>query len=100
MISKGHTRLSKFCIILGLSFHIVRSQFVEHVMYLKEKAFELRNENFKMAATQARNLIIKENNLDLSAENVNISMIYDGTWCSSGWTASRVVVTTIAEMTA
>ena len=56
MISKGHTRLSKF---LGLSFHIVKSQFVEHVMYLKEKAFELRNENFKMAATQARNLIIK-----------------------------------------
>ena len=97
MISKGHTRLSKF---LGLSFHIVKSQFVEHVMYLKEKAFELRNENFKMAATQARNLIIKENNLDLSAENVNISMIFDGTWCSSGWTASRVVVTTIAETTA
>ena len=97
MIGKGRNGLSKFCSILGLSFPIAKSQFVEHVKYLEEKAFELRDENLKMAATRARNLIIKENNLDPSIENVDISTSFDGTWCSRGWTVSRGVVTAIAE---
>ena len=97
MIGKGRNGLSKFCSILGLSFPIAKSQFVEHVKYLEEKAFELRVENLKMAATRARNSIIKENNLDPSIENVDIPMSFDGTWCSRGWTVSRGVVTAIAE---
>ena len=64
MIGKGHTGLSQFCSILGLLSPIVKSQFVQHVKYLKKKAFELRDKNLKMAATQAHNLIIKDNNLD------------------------------------
>ena len=79
---------------------IVKFKFVEHVKYLEEKAFELRNENFKMAATRARNLIIKENNLDPSFENVDIPTIFDGTWCSRGRTVNRAFVTAIAEKTA
>ena len=78
MIGKGHIGLSKFCIILGLSSPIVKSQFVEHISYLEQKAFELRDKNFKMAATRARNLIVRENNLDPSVENVKIPTSFDG----------------------
>ena len=53
-----------------------------------------------MAVTRARDLIIKEKYLDPSVENVDISMSFDGTWWSHGWTASRAVVTAIAEKTA
>ena len=97
MIGKRRNGLSKFCSTLGLSFPIAKSQFVKHVKYLEEKTFELRDENLKMAATRARNLIIKENNLDPSIENVDIPTSFDGTWCSRGWTVSRGVVTAIAE---
>ena len=45
-------------------------------------------------------MIIKENNLDPSVENANIPTSFDGTWCSRGWTASRVVVTAMAQKTA
>ena len=53
-----------------------------------------------MTAMRARNLIIKENNLDPSVENVDVPTSFDGTWCSHGLTASRGVVTGIAEKTA
>ena len=79
IISKEHTGLSKFCSILGLSSPIVKSQFVKHVKYLEEKVFESRDENLKIAATRARNLIIKENNLDPSVEIVDIPTSFDGT---------------------
>ena len=42
-------------------------------------------------------MIIKENNLDPSVENVDIPTSFDGTWCSCGWTARRGVFTAIAE---
>ena len=99
MIGKGHTALLKFCSILGLSSPIVKSQFVTHVKDLEEKAFDLREENLKMAATRARNLVIKENNFDPNIENVDIATSFDGTWCSRGWTASRGVVSAVAEKT-
>ena len=45
MIFKGHTGLSKFCSIMGLLSPIVKSQFVKHIKYFEDKAFELRDEN-------------------------------------------------------
>ena len=68
-----------FCSVFGLSSTIVKIQFVEHVKYLEEEVFELRDEHYKMTATRAHNLIIKENNLDLSVENVDIPTSFDGT---------------------
>ena len=53
-----------------------------------------------MAATRARNLIIKESNLDPLFENVDIPTIFDGTWCSCGWAVNSAFVTAIAEKTA
>ena len=53
-----------------------------------------------MAATRARSLIIKENNLDPSVKNFDIPTNFGGIWCSREWTASRGVVTAIAEKTA
>ena len=55
---------------------------------------------FKTGATRACNLIIKENDLDLSVEIVDIPTSFDGIWCSRGWTASRGVVTATGEKTA
>ena len=45
-------------------------------------------------------MVIKENNLDLSVENVDIPKSFDGTWCLCGWSAIREVVTAIGEKTA
>ena len=53
-----------------------------------------------MTATRARNLIIKENNLDLLVENVDIPTSFDGTWYLHKWNSSRGVVIAIAEKTA
>ena len=53
-----------------------------------------------MTATRAHNLIIKENNLDLSVENVDIPTSFDGTQCLHRWNASRAFVIAIAEKTA
>ena len=92
--------LLKFCSALGLSSPIVKTQFVEHVKHLEEEAFELRDENFKITATQAGNLTIKENNLDLLVENIDIPTSFDGAWCLHRWNANRGVVIAIAEKTA
>ena len=92
--------LSKFCSALGLSSPIVKTQFIEHVKYLEEEAFELRDENFKITATQAGNLTIKENNLDLLVENIDIPTSFDGAWCLHRSNANRGVVIAIAEKTA
>ena len=45
-------------------------------------------------------MIIKENDLDLSVEIVDIPTSFDGIWCSRGWTASSGVVTATGEKTA
>ena len=43
-------------------------------------------------------MTIREQNLAHSIEVVGISISFDGTWSSHGWTASRDIVTAIAEI--
>ena len=53
-----------------------------------------------MTATRARNLIIKENNLDLLVENVDIPTSFDDTCYLHRWNSSRGVVIAVAEKAA
>ena len=64
----------------------------------EEKAFVLRDENLKEAASRARDLTIREQNLAHSTEVVDIPTNFDGTRSSRGWTAGRGVVTALAEI--
>ena len=64
----------------------------------EEKAFILRDKNLKEAASGARDLTIREQNLAYSTEVVDIPTRFDGTWSSGGWTTSRGVVTAIAQI--
>ena len=58
----------------------------------------MRDENFKKAASRARDLAIREQKLAPRTEVVDIPTSFDGTWFSRGWTASRSVLTAIAEI--
>ena len=98
VIGKGSTGLLKLCSVLGLSSPVAKSRFTEHLKVFEEKAFMLHDENLKKAASRARDLTIREQNLAHSAEIVGIPTSFDGTWFFGGWTPSRDVVTAIAEI--
>ena len=58
VIGKGRTGLLKLCSVLGLSSPVAKSRFTEHLKVFEEKAFILRDENLKGAASRARDLTI------------------------------------------
>ena len=84
--------------MLGLYSPVTKSPFTEHLKVFEEKAFILRVKNLKEAASRARDLTIREQNLTHSTEVVDIPTSFDWTWSSRGQTASRGIVTAIAEI--
>ena len=60
VIGKGHTGLLKLSSVLGSSSPVAKSHFAEHLKVFKEKVFILHDENLMEAASQARDLTIRE----------------------------------------
>ena len=98
VIGKGCTGLLKLCGVLGLCSPIAKSCFTEHLKVFEEKAFILCDEKLKKAASRARDLTIREQNLAHSLQVADIPTSFGGTWSSCRWTASRGFVTAITEI--
>lgn len=87
MAGKGRRGLLKICSMLGLSSQITRPAVNEHTVFWEEKALELREENMKMAADRAKDLVKKEYGTS-SSEVVDVPTSFDG----------RGVVSAVAEV--
>ena len=82
VISKRRTGLLQPCSVLGLSSPVAKFRFMEHLKVFEEKAFLLCDANLKEAALQARDLIIREQNLAHSTDVVYLPTSFDGIWSS------------------
>ena len=82
VISKRRTGLLQLCSVLGLSSPVAKFRFMEHLKVFEEKAFLLCDANLKEAALQARDLIIREQNLAHSTDVVYLPTSFDGIWSS------------------
>ena len=99
IIGKGLTGFHKFYSVVGGASPVCKQSFSEYTKYWEKLSKELCTENIKMAAENAKKLVREDKRLHIGENIIDIPTIFDGSWDSRGWTASRGIVSAIAEST-
>ena len=94
---KGRTGLHKFCSVVGLASPVCKQSFSEYTKYWKQLSKNLCTENMKMAAENTKKLVQEDEGLHIDENIVDIPTMFDDSWNSRGWTASRGIVSATAE---
>ena len=96
---KGRPGLHKFCSVIGLASTVCKQSFSEYTKYWEQLSKELCTENMKTAAENVKKLVREDEGLHIDENIIDIPTMFDGSWNSRGWTASRGIVSAIAEST-
>ena len=99
IIGIGRTGLHKFCSVIGLASPVCKQSFSEYTKYWEQLSKELCTENMKMAVENAKKLAREDEGLHIDENIIDVLTIFDGLWNSRRWTASRGIVSAIAENT-
>ena len=99
IIGKGRTGLHKFCSVVGLASPVCKQSFSEYTKYWEQLSKELCTENMKTAAENVKKLVREDEGLHIDENIIDIPTMFDGSWNSRGWTASRGIVSAITEST-
>ena len=85
--------------VVGLASPVSKQSFPEHTKYWEQLSKELCTENIKMARENVKKLVREVKGLHIDENIVDTPTMIDGVWNSRGWTASRGIVSAIAENT-
>ena len=99
IIGKGRRGLHKFCSVVRLASPVCKQSFLEYTKYWEQLSKELCTESMKIAVENAKKLVREDEGLHIDENIIDIPTMFDGSWNSRGWTASRVIVAAIAEST-
>ena len=96
-MQESRTGLHKFCSVVGLASPVCKQSFSEYTKYWEQLSKELSTENIKMTAENAKKLVRENEGLHIDENIIDIPTMFDGSWNSRGWTASRGIVSAITE---
>ena len=99
LAGKGRSGMAKILSVIGLSSPVCKKSYKNNTQHWEKISNELLIDNLKMASSRAKQLIIKDSELDPNTEVIDVPTCFDGSWMARGWVAKRGIAAAIAQNT-